>query len=166
LDAITVMADNSFVVSAQHVWFGRNGNQDATPGRYIETSTGGYLSTGGAWTNASDAARKENFRMPDGEEILEGLARLPIQNWNYKADNVSVRHLGPTAQDFYAAFHLGDSDKSIGTVDEAGVALLAIQALERRSRDQGREIETLRAELAALRAVLDSLLAKQTRGAP
>jgi hypothetical protein len=62
--------------------------------------------------------------------------------------------LGPTAQDFHAAFHLGDDDKTIATVDEAGVALLAIQALERRTREQASEIAALRAELAALRADL------------
>jgi hypothetical protein len=165
-DNIDATVPNSFVVRAQHVWFGRSGDQVATAVRYIETSTGAYLSNGGDWTNASDVNRKENFRDVDGARVLDALSRLAIRNWNYRAEDDSVRHLGPTAQDFYAAFHLGDSDKAIGTVDEAGVALLAIQALERRSRDQAREIEALRAELAALRAMLDSLLAKQTRGAP
>ncbi len=39
-----------------------------------------------------------------------------------------MRHLGPTAEDFYAAFGLG-SDAGIGTVDADGVALATIQAL-------------------------------------
>ena len=34
---------------------------------------------------------------------------------------------GPMAQDFYAAFGLGNSDKSIGLLDASGVALAAIQ---------------------------------------
>ncbi len=38
-----------------------------------------------------------------------------------------VRHVGPMAQDFHAAFGLGDSDKSIGMQDIEGVALAAIQ---------------------------------------
>ena len=155
-----VVADNSFVVRAQRVWFGKGGDQVATAGRYIETSTGAYLSDGGAWTNSSDVNRKTAFQDADGDAVLAALSRLPILAWSYKAEDPSVRHLGPTAQDFYAAFHLGDSDKSIGTVDEAGVALAAIQALERRTREQAGEIETLRTENATLRAAHDDVLGR------
>ena len=37
--------------------------------------------------------------------------------------------MGPMAQDFFAAFGLGDSDKHITTVDADGVALAAIRGL-------------------------------------
>ena len=40
------------------------------------------------------------------------------------------------AQDFFAAFGLGASDKTISTVDSQGVALLAIQALEQRKGEE------------------------------
>jgi hypothetical protein len=36
------------------------------------------------------------------------------------------------AQDFWATFRLGDSDRSIHTVDACGVAFVAIQALLRK----------------------------------
>jgi len=166
--ATNVAADNSFAVRAQRVWFGTSGDQVATPGRYLETSTGAFLSTGGDWTNVSDVNRKENFRDGDREVVLKKLSDLPIQTWNYKSDDPGVRHLGPTAQDFHSAFALGSSDKAISTVDAAGVALLAIQALERRTRVQVVELSALRtdnaalrAELTALRAVLDSLVQKR-----
>ena len=81
----------------------------------------------------------------DGYEILEKLAALPISTWNYKSDPPSVRHLGPMAQDFMAAFGLGDDDKVINTVDANGVVMVAIQALHRR-------IEALEAEIARLTA--------------
>ncbi len=71
----------------------------------------------------------------------------------------SARHLGPTAQDFYAAFGLGDSDTSIPTVDIDGVNMLAIQALEARTRD----LDDVRAELAEARqrlAALETALAR------
>ena len=96
------------------------------------------------------ATAKENFEDEDGEAALERIADLPIQSWTYKAEDASVRHLGPTAQDFYAAFGLGDSDKSIPTVDIDGVNMLAIQALEARTRD----LAELRQRLAALEAAL------------
>jgi flagellar biosynthesis/type III secretory pathway protein FliH len=37
--------------------------------------------------------------------------------------------MGPTAQDFQAAFGLGSDEQCIGTVDADGVALAAIQGL-------------------------------------
>lgn len=149
-----VTADNSFVVRAQRVWFGKIGDQIATIDRYIETSTGAFLSDGGVWTNGSDRNRKENFQDESGEDVLAKIADMPIQSWNYKAENPSVRHLGPTAQDFYAAFGLGDSDKTIPTVDIDGVNLLAIQALEERTRElysRIAELDRLSAELAEVK---------------
>ena len=61
-------------------------------------------------------------------EILHRVAGLPISNWNFKTDE-ATRHIGPMAQDFYAAFNVGMDDKHIATVDEDGVALAAIQGL-------------------------------------
>ena len=83
----------------------------------------------------------------NGYEILEKLAALPISTWNYIADDDSVRHLGPMAQDFAAAFGLGESDKVINMVDANGVVMVAIQALYRK-------VQVLEAEVAALRAQL------------
>jgi hypothetical protein len=116
----------------------------------IDTSTGAYLSWGGTWTNASDVNLKENFAAVDGRKILEAVADLPIQSWNYKSEDEAVRHLGPTAQDFQAAFGLGDSDKAISTVDADGVALTAVQALYQINQEQAAQIEELEARLLAL----------------
>ena len=142
----------------------------------ISTSTGAYLTTGGAWTNASDRRRKHDIVPIDGERVLDGLRRLPLATWSYNAEGDSVRHLGPMAQDFYATFGLGRDSTSIGTVDADGVALAAAKALDARTealavegamRDaeleatravvarQANELRTLRAELAALRAARD-----------
>ncbi len=33
---------------------------------------------------------------------------MPIQRWNYKSQDASVKHIGPTAQDFAAASAQGD----------------------------------------------------------
>ena len=81
----------------------------------------------------------------DGYEILAKLAALPISTWNYKSDPPSVRHLGPMAQDFMAAFGLGEDDKVINMVDANGVVMVAIQALHRRVEALEAEIERLRA---------------------
>ena len=125
-------ADEQFVVRAQRFWFGTTNAVTATAGRFIETSMGAYLSTGGTWTNSSDSAKKAGFQEVDGDEILVKLAAMPVRTWNYRSEDSTVRHMGPTAQDFRAAFALGDGDKAIATVDADGVSLAAIQALVRR----------------------------------
>ena len=133
------------------------GTGSITSGHFLDTYTGAYLSTGGTWTNSSDRNKKENFLDVDGEEILRKLAAMPITTWNYRTESTSVRHLGPMAQDFAAAFHLGDTDKAISTVDEGGVALAAAKALESRTTAQDARINALEKENAELRERLDRL---------
>ncbi|HEX9950657.1 MAG TPA: tail fiber domain-containing protein [Rubricoccaceae bacterium] len=120
-------------------------------GTMIATSTGAYLSSGGTWVNSSDAARKHRFADVSGEDVLARLRAMPVRTWSYRAEGDGLRHMGPTAQDFHAAFGLGGEDSThIATVDADGVALAAVQALEARTR-------TLADENAALRARLDAL---------
>jgi len=75
-----------------------------------------------------------------GFELLEKLAALPISTWNYKADDPGVRHMGPMAQDFHAAFGLGDDDRTIHLLDANGVVMVAIQALYRRVQELEAEV--------------------------
>ena len=133
------------------LWFG---NTSSPPlfqiGKLIDTSTGGYLSTGGTWTNSSDRASKEDFAPVDVREVLQKVAALPISSWSYRVEDDAVRHLGPMGQDFHSAFGLGDSDKAIGTVDADGVALAAIQGLYELLQDKEEQINQLTERLAIL----------------
>ena len=61
--------------------------------------------------------------------MLRKLARVPISTWSYRAQDDSIRHIGPMAQDFYRAFGVGESRRRIDSVDADGVALVAIQGL-------------------------------------
>jgi hypothetical protein len=127
------------------------------PARPIETSTGAHLSGGGAWTDSSDRNLKENFTPVDGQEVLARLAELPVTTWNYKADEPSVRHMGPVAQDFNATFGLGADDRHIASLDTGGVALAAIQGLYRIVQEQEVRIAQLEQENTTLRGELDDL---------
>jgi hypothetical protein len=60
--------------------------------------------------------------------------------------------MGPTAQDFRAAFGLGPNDTTISVVDADGVALAAIQGA-------AAKIATLEADNASLRADVEILKA-------
>lgn len=124
---------------------------DVLTNQTIGTWTGAYLSDGGTWTNASDRNLKMGFSDVDPHDVLMRVAALPIQRWHYKAEGDQITHLGPVAQDFYAAFGLGASDKAIGTVDEGGVALAAIQALKHELDDRNARIEALERELKAIK---------------
>jgi hypothetical protein len=119
---------------------------------------GGVSAT--AFVTTSDRHAKENFAPVDAREVLDKVAALPITTWNFK-DLKDGRHIGPMAQDFYAAFGLGGSDATITTVDPDGVALAAIQGLnqklEVRSQKSEDRIQKLEAENAELKARLEKL---------
>lgn len=123
----------------------------------ISTSTGAYLHTNGTWTNASDRNRKHLFAHITGEDVLARLRTMPITTWTYKTEADNIRHLGPMAQDFRAAFGLGDDDKVISTVDADGVALAGVQALDARTTGQAARIDALERENAELRARLERI---------
>jgi hypothetical protein len=103
----------------------------------------------GVWFSPADYNMKENFQPVDGKLLLEKLSRLPITEWNDKAEK-GVKHIGPVAQDFYAAFGLGNDDKSISTIDPSGIALAAIQELAKQNQELRTELEQLKKEIEAL----------------
>ena len=104
---------------------------------------------GGSWTSVSDRNMKTDFASMNGETVLAKIDDMTIGSWRYKSELSGARHVGPMAQDFYAAFGLGDSDKTITNVDIDGINLLAIQTLAR--------------ENAELKARLDAVEAKVQR---
>jgi hypothetical protein len=124
-----------------------------------ETATSGVLLAPGAgsWSSVSDRKRKENVAPIEAREILARLVALPLSTWNYKTQASSIRHLGPMAQDFHAAFGLGSSDELIDTVDADGVALGAIQGLHEKVVEQELEIQELRSRLQRLTEIVEHL---------
>lgn len=109
-----------------------------------------YFAGGAGWSCTSDRNAKENFQPVDIALVLEAVAQLPITTWNMKGDANRTPHMGPVAQDFYAAFELGDSDTTINTADAQGVALAAIQGLYQLVQEQQEKIAELEARLAEL----------------
>ena len=63
------------------------------------------------------------------------------------------------AQDFYAAFGVGEEERYISTVDADGVALAAIQGLYELLHEKDREMEDLRDQLEDMKAALAGLVA-------
>jgi len=116
---------------------------------WTSLNTGASLASGsGSWTTLSDRNAKDAVAPVDTRAVLAKVVAMPLNTWQYKAQEAKYRHMGPMAQDFYAAFRLGESDTGIDTVDADGVALAAIQGLYAQLQDKQDEIAALRAELA------------------
>lgn len=110
-----------------------------------------------AFNVTSDRNAKENFGPIDRKTVLERLAGLPISTWNFIENDNKTKHMGPMAQDFYAAFGVGADDKHISTVDADGVAFAAIQELNLRNQALTSENATLRTQVDDLSARVDAL---------
>ena len=102
------------------------------------------LTIGGVWTNASDRNLKTNITPLDGKDVLQRIMQLPVNRWSYKKEGNSITHIGPMAQDFYALFKTGADDKTISSIDPAGVALAGIQQLAKENRQLREELEELK----------------------
>jgi len=133
------------------------------------TATGVELAAGGnSWSAVSDRNVKENFAQVDARAVLEKVAALPMTTWNLKSQPKEIRHIGPMAQDFHAAFKVGEDDRHISSSDADGVALAAIQGLNQKLTEEleRRDAENaeLRHELRELRQLVTSLASSQSRG--
>lgn len=139
-----------------------------TPIVTLDLDANGNLTLSGLLTEASDETMKENFAPVDTAQVLQGITRLNLTTWNYKADEDDVRHLGPMAQEFYATFGLGADNRHIAGLDVNGVTLAGIQELYRLVQTQEAQIQSLEQEnaeleerLLELEKAVDALLAAQ-----
>jgi hypothetical protein len=111
------------------------------------------------FTAVSDKTKKENFQPVDGEEVLGKIRGFELSSWNFIGhDPKQFRHYGPMAQDFYAAFgHDGvgqiGSETTINSGDLAGILMIAVQALEKRTA----ELKQKEARIAVLESRLEAL---------
>ena len=140
---------------------------DGTTGK---PTAGVYVSAGGSgWNTYSDRNAKTNLVALDGREILSRLDQVPIYAWNYKTQDAAVRHLGPMAQDFNAAFEVGENNKAgekryINSLDADGVALAAIQGLNEVVKEKDAEIKELKQAVSELRTLVNTLAQRSNGG--
>ncbi len=111
---------------------------------------GAHLTAAGVWTGPSSRTLKDRIRPLDPQEVLQKILVMPVEGWYYKG--TEEYHIGPYAEDFYAAFGTGvlnspDVGKYLAASDVAGVSLLGIQALHA-------ENERLRQQLSQTQQLL------------
>ena len=95
----------------------------------------------------------------NGQDILSKVASLPISIWGSTRD-AKTQHVGPMAHDFQAAFGLGKDDNTISLVDESGVALAAIQALNEKLKEKDAQIAILNKRLGDLEQIVNTFTQK------
>jgi hypothetical protein len=114
-----------------------------------------YVTTNGAYTSVSDRNRKENFVELDPQAVLKKLDDMPMMEWNFKGEEADIRHIGPIAQDFHAAFHLNGSDNTkISHIDPSGVAIVGVKALSQRVKELEAQNATLNEEVMQLKEAI------------
>jgi trimeric autotransporter adhesin len=154
---------------AGFAWFSGGIHNDATdsPGtggtELMRLGSTGNLDISGTFGSLSDRNAKQNFEPLSCYDVLDKVAALPLSKWSYKTD-ASSRHIGPMAQDFYAAFGVGTDDKHISIGDEGGVALAAIQGLNQKLEAELKAKEARIAELENRLSRLEKLMESRKRG--
>lgn len=132
-------------------------NRAGTGKQEFAVAPNGDVLVGASVVHSSSRAMKEDLQRLDPEAILAKLSEIPISSWSYKEDASAVRHIGPMAEDFYAAFGLGTDQEHIAINDSAGVALIAIQGLYRLVGQKDQEIRRLDELVAQRNRQLDEL---------
>jgi trimeric autotransporter adhesin len=159
---ISYNTDNTLtfrVASSERMRIDPSGNVGigtGSPGAKLHV-VGNIFATGTITPN-SDRNAKTGFAPVDTVSVLDRLTRLPVQEWRFRTEAEDVKHLGPMAQDFRAAFGLGELPTAIATVDADGVALAAIQGLNRKLEERAAALEReLKVRTAEIRELQQSV---------
>jgi len=73
---------------------------------------------------------------------------MPVTEHRIKGQNAGGRRIGPVAQEFRAAFGVGENNSTINMADADGVLFAAVQALYEDNRALRAELEAVKAKLA------------------
>lgn len=116
---------------------------------------GGDVRVDGSVYQLSSRSMKTAFDRLDPGRLLNLVGNLDLGIWRYLDKPGGGSHFGPAAEDFHAAFGLGERDDSISIADMAGIALGATQALKQKLDERDAEIESLRARLERLETMVE-----------
>ncbi|HEX7414567.1 MAG TPA: tail fiber domain-containing protein [Bacteroidia bacterium] len=133
---------------------------------------------GGAWAAISDRKLKENITEIKTEDVLSKLLSVPVTEWNYITQPIDTMnkyapkgvhydkapvHIGPMAQDFWAAFGYGEFTDKITSTDIDGVMFSAIQALAAKQKDMETlttTVSDLQKQMAEMKAAIEEIKRK------
>ena len=109
----------------------------------------------GSWNQVSDSRLKENFEIY--KPVLEGIKKLNVMTYHYRADKTSKRCFGLIAQNVQRYFpeiiSTFDTKENLLGLDYSKTGVLAIKAIREQQEiieAQQRKIDALEERLAAL----------------
>jgi hypothetical protein len=137
-----------------------SGSNEMTLSESGDLTVLGDIDAGGTITWPSDRNIKENFKPVDHHAVLEKVVALEVTEWNYIHNADNIRHIGPMAQDWYAAFRVGANEKTISSSDMNGVALASFKALNEQLEERKDEITDLKTQIARIEALLEKVAAQ------
>jgi hypothetical protein len=123
--------------------------ESGVPARSLDCSNGAYLDADGIWCDAPKRDLVSRLNELNFSEILRGIESLEITRWSRDSGTDGIEHISPMPEDFHAAFGVGDKD-GIAALDQAGIALAAIQELVRQNKSMSATIENLKQRIEKL----------------
>jgi hypothetical protein len=115
------------------------------------TITKASLSLGGVWLNEANANKMDNVETVN--HLLAKIARVNITQWSYATEAKSIKHIGPTAENFNDVFKTNDeSSTTLSASDMAGVAILGVKELAELVKQLQQENTLLKERLTKLEA--------------
>ncbi|MDA0705559.1 MAG: tail fiber domain-containing protein [Proteobacteria bacterium] len=114
MDRITITSDGNVGIGVSR------------PAHPLEMASGAHVTAGGAWTNSSSRALKENISELTVDEALAALAALEPVHFNYLQDS-SEAHVGFIAEDVPDLVASNDR-QGLSTMDIVAVLARVIQA--------------------------------------
>jgi hypothetical protein len=132
---------------------GNVGIGTSTPSYPLQMGSGAYVSTGGAWTNASSREYKDNIKALSMEEAIGVLRGLNPVKFAYKKD-MTEKHVGFIAEDVPDLIATKDR-KGLSSMDIVAVLTRVVQeqqkTIEEQKKEYQRTISVLREELNELK---------------
>jgi len=115
--------------------FGGNvGIGTSSPSYPLQMGSGAYVSSGGAWTNASSREYKTDVKQLSAEKAMAALSQLKPVEFAYKADT-EERHVGFIAEDAPEIVASKDR-KGMSPMDVVGVLTKVVQEQQELLREQ------------------------------
>jgi len=124
------------------------GQGTITAGRQIDTSSGGYLTTAGVWTNASSRALKENIRPLEMADATATIDALEPMRYNYKADK-SEEYVGFIAEDVPDLVAV-NGRKGLAAMDIVAVITQVVKEQQSMIKAQNERMERLESRIEML----------------
>jgi hypothetical protein len=154
-DSIEAVANNEFAVRAAG---GFRFRSNAT------LTNGCNIAAGGASITCASSKTLKSFYTPvNGEDILAKIRGLKIERWRYNDEEGQPWHLGPYSEDFSDAFGLGNDRLAIGHLDQMGVTMKGVQALDLRTLTLQQQLAEKEKRIAELEARLGRMTEIEAR---